>query len=298
MGHPPLCSFRRGLQKLRHTTTNYNFTGDTQDTIAGTYDTVNRELNPSQGRWLSPDPGGMAVVDPANPQTWNRYAYVANNPINAIDPAGLHICWASCPEDPDPSQANPSGDGGVEGSGFQSGGASVGECGVDPFCIHNGGIGPFGSPVAQVHCDQDGCLNGSWTYSQYSAGGIIDWDWQAQRKAENASAVKIFLEQAAKVAGALGIDLTTFLAAQNLDDPDAQHPFLQGGNWNFLTGQTPGIDCRSNCCGTFPSLHFDYPGFVHMDTANPLRSFPAGALVHLGVDVILGNTIFAAGIPR
>ena len=74
-------------------TANNNFTGDTQDTIAGTYDTPHRELNPSQGRWLSPDPAGLQAVNPSNPQSWNRYAYVLNNPLSNIDPSGLACLW-------------------------------------------------------------------------------------------------------------------------------------------------------------------------------------------------------------
>ena len=56
------------------------FTGDTQDIIGGIFDTPNRELNVSQGRWLSPDPANSG---------WNQYAYVNNNPTGAIDPLGL-----------------------------------------------------------------------------------------------------------------------------------------------------------------------------------------------------------------
>jgi len=37
---------------------------------------------------MSPDPAGMAAVDPGNPQTWNRYAYVENNPLAYVDPDG------------------------------------------------------------------------------------------------------------------------------------------------------------------------------------------------------------------
>jgi len=37
------------------------------------------------GRFLSPDP---MHGDPRWPQTWNRYSYVLNNPINATDPTG------------------------------------------------------------------------------------------------------------------------------------------------------------------------------------------------------------------
>ena len=55
------------------------FTGDTQDIISGIFDTPNRELNSSQGRWLSPDPAGAG---------WNQYAY-ATNPNSYIDPSGL-----------------------------------------------------------------------------------------------------------------------------------------------------------------------------------------------------------------
>src|SRR6202007_1703603 len=69
-------------------TANNDFTGDTQDTIAGTYDTTNRELNPSQGRWLSPDPAGLQGAERANPQSWNRYIYVLSNPLSRVDPDG------------------------------------------------------------------------------------------------------------------------------------------------------------------------------------------------------------------
>jgi RHS repeat-associated protein len=44
-----------------------------------------------QGRWLTPDPGGKNVVDMLNPQTWNMYAYVRNNPTTLTDPSGLYL---------------------------------------------------------------------------------------------------------------------------------------------------------------------------------------------------------------
>jgi RHS repeat-associated protein len=48
-----------------------------------------RQYPSSQGRWLSPDPAGLGAADPTNPQSWNRYAYVLNNPLSNIDPLGL-----------------------------------------------------------------------------------------------------------------------------------------------------------------------------------------------------------------
>jgi len=34
----------------------------------------------------------MAAVDPTNPQSWNRYTYVMNNPLGFIDPTGMILC--------------------------------------------------------------------------------------------------------------------------------------------------------------------------------------------------------------
>jgi RHS repeat-associated protein len=70
-----------------------SFTGEegTADTVSDEYDFLARKLHSAQGRWLSPDPAGLGAVDPSTPQTWNRYAYVANNPLSFIDPYGLFV---------------------------------------------------------------------------------------------------------------------------------------------------------------------------------------------------------------
>lgn len=57
--------------------------------VAGLWDFPMREYFNNQGRWMSPDPAGLAAVDPTNPQTWNRYAYVGGNPLSNVDPLGL-----------------------------------------------------------------------------------------------------------------------------------------------------------------------------------------------------------------
>lgn len=67
------------------------FTGQRQDTVSGLYDFPAREYS-IQGRWPSPDPAGLAAVDPTSPQSWNRYAYAKNNPLNRVDPLGLDDC--------------------------------------------------------------------------------------------------------------------------------------------------------------------------------------------------------------
>ncbi|HXZ81341.1 MAG TPA: RHS repeat-associated core domain-containing protein, partial [Terriglobales bacterium] len=69
-----------------------------------------RQYSSYLGRWMTPDPAGMAAVDPGNPQTWNRYAYVNNNPTNFIDPLGLRDCLPSdsiCVTEPMPPGPDP-----------------------------------------------------------------------------------------------------------------------------------------------------------------------------------------------
>jgi len=69
------------------------FTGQGQAVVnSGSYplyDFLKREYHPVWGRWVSPDPAGLGAVNPANPQSWNRYAYVTNNPLALTDPTGL-----------------------------------------------------------------------------------------------------------------------------------------------------------------------------------------------------------------
>lgn len=81
-------------------TTTHLFTGDERDAETASHSggedgldhTWFRQYSSSLGRWMHPDPAGLAAVDPSNPQSWNRYAYVINNPLAFIDPFGLANC--------------------------------------------------------------------------------------------------------------------------------------------------------------------------------------------------------------
>jgi RHS repeat-associated protein len=81
-------------QTCNYQTSDPSFSGQNADTATSLYDFTFREHSPSQGRWISPDPAGVAAVDPTNPQSRNRYAYVLNNPLALVDPLGLED--ASC----------------------------------------------------------------------------------------------------------------------------------------------------------------------------------------------------------
>lgn len=54
-----------------------------------------RKLETAAGRWDSPDPY-KGSIKPEDPQTFNRYSYVNNQPTNLVDPSGLMppICHA------------------------------------------------------------------------------------------------------------------------------------------------------------------------------------------------------------
>ena len=63
------------------------------DTESDTEHAQFRHYSNIQGHWLTPDQYAGSY-DFSNPQSFNRYAYVLNNPLAAIDPAGLDDCDA------------------------------------------------------------------------------------------------------------------------------------------------------------------------------------------------------------
>ena len=69
--------------------TTHKFTGGERDSETSLDHTWFRQYSSSLGRWMHPDPAGLAAVDITNPQSWNRYAYVINSPLTYIDPLGL-----------------------------------------------------------------------------------------------------------------------------------------------------------------------------------------------------------------
>ena len=74
----------------------------TRDSATGLDYADQRYYSNQFGRFMSPDPykSGTGSGDPANPQTWNRYAYVLGDPVNFKDPRGLDAESAEGEEGP------------------------------------------------------------------------------------------------------------------------------------------------------------------------------------------------------
>jgi RHS repeat-associated protein len=62
------------------------FTGHHMDDDLALVNMKGRIFDPSQRRFISPDP---LVARPMNAQSYNRYSYVYNNPLNLTDPSGF-----------------------------------------------------------------------------------------------------------------------------------------------------------------------------------------------------------------
>jgi RHS repeat-associated protein len=96
------------------------FTGKERDTESGLDYFGARYLSSSMGRFMSPDDG--SGWDPSNPQSWNLYSYVLNNPLIFTDPTGRECVW-------DDGSFDSAGD---KQTGSQGGCSSQGGTYVDP----------------------------------------------------------------------------------------------------------------------------------------------------------------------
>jgi RHS repeat-associated protein len=64
------------------------FTGYERDWATGLDYANARMYQSSRGRFTSPDPAGMSSADKRVPESFNRYAYAGNDPVNHVDPGG------------------------------------------------------------------------------------------------------------------------------------------------------------------------------------------------------------------
>ena len=78
--------------------TEHHFTGKEYDAESGNDYFEARYYASSMGRWMSPDPDMTLKRILPNPQRWNRYAYVINNPLALVDPNGLWDIYVFRPE--------------------------------------------------------------------------------------------------------------------------------------------------------------------------------------------------------
>jgi len=80
----------------------YNFAEMPYNDVTTNTDlTTARVFGPNFGRWFTPDPDS-ASPDASDPQTWNMYAYVRNNPTTLTDPEGTD--YIICTNDENGSQ--------------------------------------------------------------------------------------------------------------------------------------------------------------------------------------------------
>jgi RHS repeat-associated protein len=83
--------------------TTHKFTGKERDLETGGSATQGldyfgaRYFSSAQGRFTSPDPVGIITQKLFDPQQWNMYSYVRNNPLRLLDPTGEYV--ANCGDD-------------------------------------------------------------------------------------------------------------------------------------------------------------------------------------------------------
>ncbi|MBS1823431.1 MAG: RHS repeat-associated core domain-containing protein, partial [Acidobacteria bacterium] len=107
-----------GLEQSATTDPNhYKFAGlerDEQNGEPGLDHATFRQYSSTMGRWYAPDPY-LGSMDLNDPQSFNRYSYVGNNPLSYIDPSGLRQCNGTPADTDGPCTVGGGGGGGLIG---------------------------------------------------------------------------------------------------------------------------------------------------------------------------------------
>jgi RHS repeat-associated protein len=312
-------------------TTDLSFTAQNADTVADEYDFLNREYHYLQGRWVSPDPAGVAAADITNPQSLNRYAYVVNRPSFLIDSTGLS---PNCEFAPVHGRAMPStmpgtGCGGIyEGNG---GNTSI-DNGDVPAGLFGGGTAGGGDESA-VACPNSGCLTlgidtltGQPAILEFFAGAggavgylsgydisrglnevngtfLTDAAYQTYLQSNFLDAIKAQLAATIAALKAANVNPDQIQAFANYMNANFNLISVHGGNADFPDSgrgfDFSNLGCPEDRCdlGALGTLDFSHGGSFHLDTADPYNFWGGGTFLHFAVDIILGNVVYYV-IPR
>jgi len=239
--------------------TTHEFTGDERDSETGLDHTWFRQYSSSLGRWMHPDPAGLVAVDITNPQSWNRYAYVLDNPMNLVDLLGLEGCGDDWITDPSLQGPCPGGGGDIGGGGGAFG-FPPGFGGpwpwpwnfcdryLDPFC------GPAGwcDPGIDMNC---GLSPGTFSLDLFGAPISVGAPISDPCKNATLSAAGVSPKQ--QIATAQGFIALGKAAASGTTDGNSVANFFGGMFGYYEAVHTGGLNDIKNLPGHSPQNRID-----------------------------------------
>ena len=237
-----------------------------------------RQYSPAQGRWMRPDPY-TGSYDPSNPQSFNRYTYVLNNPLSYLDPSGLDCQSRDTGESDDSDCGGDGTDNGGDnyvGSGWSSGGGSTPDPSLPSFSLP-----PVDSWFCGLSCDPlmqlayFGSTPGlSSTYSFWGGmgGGGGGGSASAPNNGRNCSASPASAGQYAISSAAVAGMTAEFFSGIGAQD----RTFGPDSSVSAVMAQSAGVQYALNeyyMTGATQDLYtFGAPGYVNAG-ANPVAQF-------------------------
>ena len=216
-----------------------SFTGQEQDTVSGNaatgiYDFLFRKYDPAAGRWLSPDPSGWVASATADPQSFDRYSYVENQPMRAVDPNGLACIY-------------------VDASGAVSVSNFNGDAMMSNACTSNGGTYEDG------YVDPDSVQNVLFT----SSGNYVGFNYTDSSGNTN------LVNSAVVYSGVINPDILQFEANMQSDVTYNGGQFYSPASYGVTFGPPPPVDPHKKCLDDFNNSP-DGKFYNFMSLASPL----------------------------
>jgi RHS repeat-associated protein len=207
-----------------------------------------RQYNNYQGRWLRPDPY-YGSYDFSNPQSFNRYAYVLNNPLSVVDPSGLVLC---------------------DYGSSDYGGEDYDDADTDQECTDNGGT--VAGVYATVSVDGGGGNSDIDVFSGVNSTILIDYTVNAPNNGRNCSAGSASAGQYAAASAQVAAMTAQFFSGLG----PTNQTFGPGSATSQVMGQSAGVQSVLNSyymTGQTSGLYTFRVADIAMAGANPVAQF-------------------------